>query len=131
MKLVGKDRWMEIPYGETIERNFAWLRTHHGGQVHFNYTFNKDGTISPEDEADLVWGLADATPCSMWKNIIANHLGWRKTREEKKKSEQEQESKIKDIVLKEVSEILDHSQDIAEFQKIIEVQREMIKDLQS
>ena len=91
LKLVDEDRWVEIPYGEAIEYNCAWLRTHHGGQEHFNYTFNKDGTISPEEEPDLVWGLADATPCSKFKDVIANHLDWKLTRAEKKKAEKEHE----------------------------------------
>lgn len=99
LKLCGEeDRWMEIPYGEPIEYNFAWLRTHHGGEAHFNYKFNKDGTISPEGEDDLVWGLADASPCSKWKDVIANNLDWKKTRTEKKRAEKEEEERIKNMV---------------------------------
>lgn len=63
MKLTGKDRWVEIPWACMDEKNIAWMRTHHGGdKKHFAYSFNKDGTISPLSEPDLVWGLADPSP---------------------------------------------------------------------
>jgi len=126
LKLHGEDdRWIEIPYGEPVEYNFAWLRTHHGGGPHFNYTFNKDGTISPEDEADLVWGLADPTPCSKWKDVIANHIDWKLKRADKMKADAEKEEKMRNLMNKVIDE------KFAGLQKIIEEQGQMIKDLQS
>ena len=88
LKIVGEDRWMEIPYASMEECNFAWLRTHHGGDpAHFSYSWNKDGTISPATRPDLVFGLADPTPCSKFRDVIANHRGWRENRAEKRAAE--------------------------------------------
>ena len=52
---------MTIPDGDAIVHNIAWIRTHMGKPGYFNFTFNKDGTISPEDHPDLVFGLDDAS----------------------------------------------------------------------
>jgi hypothetical protein len=84
LKLVGENKWLEIPHGERIVGNVAWMRIQHGGQPHFNYTFNKDGTISPEEKADLVWGLADAseTQTRGFRDVFANPTGWKKRRTE-------------------------------------------------
>jgi len=38
--------------------------------------------------------LADASPCSKWKDVIANHVDWKKTRAEKKRAKSEEEEKI-------------------------------------
>lgn len=91
---------------------------------HFNFTFNKDGTISPEDEDDLVWGLADPSPCSKFNDIVANLLGWTLTREEKKKAEKEEEERLRLLI----DTLM--NQKLAGMQKIIQEQGEMIKDLQ-
>ncbi len=75
--------------------NFAWMRTHHGGDpAHFAYRFNKDGTISPKDEPDIVFGLADPSKCHRFKDIIANHNGWKLSRAEKKEMEKKEAEKI-------------------------------------
>lgn len=49
LRLCSNKSWfMEIPYGELKLGNMTWWRTHHGGGPHFNYQWNKDGTISPK-----------------------------------------------------------------------------------
>ena len=67
---------MELPYADMSMQNFAWLRTWHGGKPHFDYQFNNDGSISPAGRLDLVFGLADPTPCGRWKDVIARHVSW-------------------------------------------------------
>lgn len=119
---------MEIPYGELVEYNCTWLRTHHGGQEHFNYSFNKDGTISPENDAELVFGLTDPTPCPKFKDNFANHLGWKQNRAEKREAEKEQDEKIEALVQKKVDEIIYHK--FTAMQKMIEAQGHLIQDLQ-
>ena len=97
---------MEIPYGTAELHNFAWLRTFHGGGPQFfEYSYNKDGTISPIDEPDIVFGLADPSPCSKWRDVIANHVGWKKSRAEKKEKAKEKDAVIEAAVEKAVAEI--------------------------
>ena len=106
LKVHGEeDRWVEIPYGTTELHNFAWLRTHHGGGPHFDFTFNKDGTISPFDEPDIVWGLDDPSPCSKWRDVIANHVGWSKSRAQKREADKEKDALIEAQVEKAVLKI--------------------------
>jgi len=69
--------------------------------------------------------LADASPCSKWKELIANNVDWKKTRAEKKIAEKEEEEKI----IKMLSVIVDKK--LAGLQETIEAQGQMIKELQS
>ncbi len=75
------EKWIEIPYGEKEEGNNLWFRSHHGGKPHFNYEFNKDGTISPEGCPKLVFGLGEST-YHRWEETFANPIDWKKTRAE-------------------------------------------------
>jgi len=119
LKKVGEDRWMEIPWACMDEYNIAWLRTwHDGNPAHFTYTFNKDGTISPEEEPDLVWGLADPSPCGKFKELLANHLGWKKSRAEKRVADEEKFGKIDAIVEEKVNKIME--QQFKELEAIID-----------
>jgi len=96
LQVVGEaDRWMEIPYADMQLNNFAWLRTMHGGDPkHFEYSFNQDGTISPKSRPDLVWALGDPSKCHRFRDIIANHLGWKTSREEDRKKQATQQAMI-------------------------------------
>ena len=76
LQLEDENRYMELPYADMTLHNFAWLRTWHGGKPHFDYQFNKDGSISPSGRLDLVFGLADPTPCVKWRDVIAKHVSW-------------------------------------------------------
>ena len=130
MKLVDEDRWVEIPWACMDLHNITWLRTFHGGDAaHFAYSFNKDGTISPLNEPDIVFGLADPSPCDKFKDLLANHLGWKKTRAEKKIADKEKAEKIEAIVEKQVSSIVAKEHKL--LWDMITAQSKLIEDLKN
>jgi len=78
LKAVGMgDRWVEIPHADMTIHNSLWMRTNHGGQPHFSYKFNPDGTMSPDSRPDIVMGLCDPSPCARFRDCFGNHLGWK------------------------------------------------------
>jgi hypothetical protein len=117
LKVHGEDdRWLEIPsmhnrtcttvpkvvWEDKSLYNIAWVSPYHTELCgyNFNFIFNKDGTISPESKRDLVWGLADPSSYSSFRDLIANPKGWTKSHAEIQKEKEEQVSKV-------VSKILD------------------------
>jgi len=64
------NRWIEIPYGEKSLYNALWFRTKENWRGHFVYTLNKDGTISPEENPEIVMGLADASSGERTQEVI-------------------------------------------------------------
>jgi len=94
------------------------MRTHHGGdENHFAYSFNKDGTISPLTEPDLVFGLADPSPCDKFRDIIANHKDWKLSRTEKLAEEKAKKDFIADLIKQSNHEVLSR---IAKLEQTVE-----------
>merc|ERR1719454_169829 len=57
-----KNRWMEIPCAQHEEDMVMWFRTLHGrSKPHFAWKVNEDGTISSDQEKDLVLGVGLAS----------------------------------------------------------------------
>ena len=87
MKLVGENQWLALPSGCNELNNFTCLKPfQEDNPACFNYSFNKDGTISPIKRPDLVFGLTNPNLCEEWRKH-AEHLGWIESLVEKKEQE--------------------------------------------
>jgi len=69
---------MAIPYGEDIIGNNIWFRTEHSDPKNFAFKFNKNGTISPERNPKLVFGISKPVN-HRWIGLFADPLNWEKT----------------------------------------------------
>ena len=102
-----EDWWVEIPHADMKIPNNLWMRTLHGGQPHFSYKFNADGTISPQDDPDIVFGLTDPSTGGRFIDSFANHLGWKRSRVEVKEEERKQNEKLAQLVQEQVDAVID------------------------
>jgi len=103
LKYFGKDdQWLEIPHANKDLYNALWFRTKHGGRPHFTYTLNKDGTISPEENPEIVMGLADASSCHISQGHVYDAKGWKFTRAEEREKEEKMAENIRAITKQEV-----------------------------
>merc|ERR1711908_141608 len=102
-----EDWWVEIPHADMSLNNNLWMRTLHGGQPHFSYKFNADGTISPEEEPDIVFGITDCSEGGRFMDTFGNHLGWKNSRAEAKEEERKKNEKLANVVKEQVNAIID------------------------